>query len=161
MKTLVTKSEIRKAISEKNVQALYKMANAMGMNIFDMIRESKAGRKAKTDIFWAIECSKNVNRRWALNHKYYKTTERGEKLMLLERKFKIVNYLKEQIARPKDNYTKVAMLGMTVLYFCSPDFGHSDYNRWRTNLPIEGNEKFINKVISISNRVFGCNYKLA
>lgn len=40
-----------------------------------------------------------------------------------------------------DNYSKVAMMGETYLYACSPVYGHNDYNKARI-LPKKGNEKF-------------------
>lgn len=51
------------------------------------------------------------------------------------------------------SYTKVPMLGHTRLYFCSPSYGHSDYNKVRT-CAIEGNEAFCNKVIDLGERIF-------
>ena len=51
------------------------------------------------------------------------------------------------------NYTKVPMLGNTRLYFCSPTYGHADYNKVRT-CNIEGNEAFCNKVIDLGERIF-------
>lgn len=51
------------------------------------------------------------------------------------------------------NYTKVPMLGHTRLYFCSPTYGHADYNKVRT-CNIEGNEAFCNKVIDLGERIF-------
>ena len=51
------------------------------------------------------------------------------------------------------SYTKVPMLGHTRLYFCSPSYGHSDYNKVRT-CNIEGNETFVNKVIDLGERIF-------
>ena len=50
------------------------------------------------------------------------------------------------------NYTKVPMLGHTRLYFCSPVYGHADYNKVRT-CNIEGNEKFCNKVVELGERI--------
>lgn len=42
--------------------------------------------------------------------------------------------------RGADSYTKVAMLGDSWLYGCSPVYGHRDYNKARI-LPIAGNER--------------------
>lgn len=50
-------------------------------------------------------------------------------------------------------YTKVAMMGHTHLYFCSPEYGHSDYNKVRT-CKIEGNEDFVEKVVNLSHRIY-------
>ena len=69
------------------------------------------------------------------------------------RKQYIVDYLKEQCKNPTSNYAKQPMLGYTHLYFCSPVYGHSDYNKMRA-LPIEGNESFCAAVIKYANKFF-------
>lgn len=73
------------------------------------------------------------------------------------RKRYIVEYLKEQCLDPDSNYAKRPMLGHTHLYFCSPVYGHSDYNKWRA-LPIEGNERFCELAIKYADRFFGPIY---
>lgn len=80
-------------------------------------------------------------------HGYYEPTQ----------KMAIVNYLKEQCADPTSNYAKRPMLGYTHLYFCSPVYGHSDYNKWRA-LPIEGNERFCEIVIKYADKFFSPIY---
>ena len=42
--------------------------------------------------------------------------------------------LRRLVTEPVTSYTKVPMLGRTHLYFCSPVYGHSDYNKVRTCL---------------------------
>ena len=69
------------------------------------------------------------------------------------RKGYIVNYLKEQCQDPTSNYAKRPILGHTHLYFCSPVYGHKDYNKWCA-LPIEGNEAFCEAVIKYANKFF-------
>ncbi len=76
-------------------------------------------------------------------HGYYKPT----------RLMEIVDYLKEQCSNPHSNYAKRPMLGYTHLYFCSPIYGHSDYNKWPA-LPIEGNERFCELVIKYADKFF-------
>ena len=49
------------------------------------------------------------------------------------------------------NYTKVPMMGYTHLYFCSPSYGHADYNKVCT-CSIEGNEEFVNKIVKIGEK---------
>ncbi len=50
------------------------------------------------------------------------------------------------------NYTKVPMIGRTRLFFCSPVYGHSDYNKVMT-CAIKGNENFCNKVVDLGERI--------
>lgn len=49
------------------------------------------------------------------------------------------------------NYTKVPMMGHTHLYFCSPSYGHADYNKVCT-CNIEGNEEFVKKIVKIGEK---------
>lgn len=60
----------------------------------------------------------------------------------------IVDYMLENIklANEGSPYAKVPMMGHTNLYFCSPVYGHSDYNKWRA-ISIAGNERFCEAVM--------------
>ena len=60
--------------------------------------------------------------------------------------------LRRLLTEKPGNYTKVPMMGHTHLYFCSPSYGHADYNKIRT-CNIEGNEKFCNKVVELGERI--------
>jgi len=66
-------------------------------------------------------------------------------------KTEAIEMLRELLTENHGNYTKVPMLGFTHLYFCSPSYGHSDYNKVRTCL-IEGNEDFVKKILEIADR---------
>lgn len=59
--------------------------------------------------------------------------------------------LRRLLTENPSNYTKVPMMGHTHLYFCSPSYGHADYNKVRT-CSIEGNEEFVNKIVNIAER---------
>lgn len=54
--------------------------------------------------------------------------------------FKEVKY---NLTRPRDNYTKLPIIGDIYIYNASPVFGHKDYNKARL-IEIKGNERFIN-----------------
>lgn len=75
-------------------------------------------------------------------------------------KHHIVNYMLEQCKDVKSNYAKRPMMGHTHLYFCSPVYGHRDYNKWQS-LPIKGNERFCELVIKYADRFFGPVYDKA
>ena len=158
MKAQVTKTQVREAINTMNVENLHKYAHILNVDVNDLIAQSKVSRQAKFNAQCAV---------WDNSHQHRRIIEEcrrksdNDQAIVMERKHEILAYLKEMITRGFDNYTKVAMLGHTQLYFCSPAYGHKDYNKWSTGLKIEGNEKFINKVISLSNRVFGCDFQLA
>lgn len=51
------------------------------------------------------------------------------------------------------SYTKVPMIGHTRLYFCSPFYGHADYNKVRT-CNIKGNEDFCKTVVDLGERIY-------
>ena len=59
--------------------------------------------------------------------------------------------LRRLLTEKPSNYTKVPMMGHTHLYFCSPSYGHADYNKVCT-CSIEGNEAFCEKVCEIARR---------
>lgn len=69
------------------------------------------------------------------------------------RRWQCVEELKRNIREGLTNYTKVPVLGYTHLYFVSPYYGHSDYNKWCA-LPIKGNEKFCEKLIKVAKKHF-------
>lgn len=62
-----------------------------------------------------------------------------------------LNMLRRLLTEKPSNYTKVPMMGHTHLYFCSPSYGHADYNKVCT-CNIEGNEEFVNKIVNIAER---------
>lgn len=69
------------------------------------------------------------------------------------RRWQCVEELKRNIREGLTNYTKVPVLGYTHLYFVSPYYGHSDYNKWCA-LPIKGNEKFCETLIKVAKKHF-------
>ena len=69
------------------------------------------------------------------------------------RRWQCVEELKRNIRGGLNNYTKVPVLGYTHLYFVSPYYGHSDYNKWCA-LPIKGNEKFCATLIKLAKKYF-------
>lgn len=69
----------------------------------------------------------------------------------------VVNELLKNCANPESPYAKRPMYGRTHLYFCSPVYGHSDYNKWCA-MPIEGNERFVELIISVADKYFGPVY---
>lgn len=59
--------------------------------------------------------------------------------------------LRRLLTEEPSNYTKIPIMGHTNLYFCSPVYGHHDYNKVLT-CKIEGNEDFVKKIIDIGER---------
>lgn len=69
----------------------------------------------------------------------------------------VVDALKRECQDVTSNYAKRPMMGQTHLYFCSPVYGHSDYNKTRM-IPIDGNERFCELVIRYADKFFGPIY---
>lgn len=69
------------------------------------------------------------------------------------RRWQCVEELKRNIREGLNDYTKVPVLGYTHLYFASPRYGHSDYNKWCA-LPIKGNERFCETLIKVAKKYF-------
>lgn len=63
----------------------------------------------------------------------------------------IIESLKDEIKHQGTPYSKVPLMGHTHLYFCSPVYGHSDYNKWRA-CEIKGNERFCELIISVAKK---------
>lgn len=65
----------------------------------------------------------------------------------------VLNFFRSDLSRGLDGYTKRPMTGRTHLYFCSPVYGHSDYNKWRA-MPIKGNERFCELLCRLADKYF-------
>ena len=48
---------------------------------------------------------------------------------------------------------KRPMMGNIYLWFCSPAYGHNDFNRWKA-MPIEGNERFCETICKLADKYF-------
>lgn len=59
--------------------------------------------------------------------------------------------LRDLLTKPVSSYTKVPMRGHTHLYFCSPVYGHHDYNKVMT-CELNGNEAFVTQILNLANR---------
>lgn len=66
-------------------------------------------------------------------------------------KHQVIAALKKFISNPASNYAKQPMYGFTHLYFCSPVYGHKDYNKWMA-IPIKGNERFCELVVKLGEK---------
>ena len=66
-------------------------------------------------------------------------------------KHQVIAALKMFMSDPTSNYAKQPMYGYSHLYFCSPVYGHSDYNKWRA-LPIKGNERFCELIVKLGEK---------
>lgn len=105
---------------------------------------------------WMDNRNKHTIERQAIDtHCFYR--DGGYTTWPLFQKQRIVDFLKKQCQDVRSNYAKRPMMGHTHLYFCSPVYGHSDYNKWCA-LPIEGNERFCETVIKYADKFFNPVY---
>lgn len=59
--------------------------------------------------------------------------------------------LRYQMAQGLDSYTKLPIMGKTHIYWCNPNYGHSDYNK-RSTILIKGNERFCELLCSVAKK---------
>ena len=142
----ITKTMIREAIKNKEIMLLHKWAKLYGMSFSNFVNSQKCKRKYKTDCIWELELIR-----------YHKRIRHANITIPTNTELRIsaIHHLKNEIDNFKRgfvNYVKVPMYGHTQLYFCSPIYGHNDYNKFTCGLKIQGNEQFINKLIEISKR---------
>lgn len=67
-----------------------------------------------------------------------------------------IQEFRNEIARGLDSYTKRPIMGKTHLYFASPVYQHSDYNKWRA-MEIKGNERFCEVICRLADKYFPIN----
>lgn len=155
--TKFSKKAFRKALKENDqTRVWYLTAIKLGRTpqkkeVYDLIREIALSAK---DIGKAYYMAYTSNRK----RKFLAIAEiawynRGAYAQCTNAYYRsiAIDMLRKLITEENGNYTKVPMLGFTHLYFCSPAYGHSDYNKVRTCL-IEGNEDFCSKIIEIAEK---------
>lgn len=152
----VTKKEIRAAIKANDRTKVWHLCAL------------KLGRTpTKNEVYDIISkdiLPYNFNKAWHFTHEDTERTKlRRELDFALWRKkgcYEQYDYKSEALCMLRrlweeevTSYTKVPMFGFTRLYFCSPDYGHGDYNKVRT-CEIKGNEEFCNKVLELGKRIY-------
>ncbi len=121
--------------------------------IYNFIHEYAPSRRVYFNAYKLAHSHKHANRRNDIvtecvkRHGFYRGNLRQQTVEALKRECQDVN----------SNYAKRPMMGNTWLYFCSPVYGHSDYNK-RRMIPIKGNERFCELVIKYADRFFGPVY---
>ena len=64
-----------------------------------------------------------------------------------------IDELRKEMSRKQDSYTKRPIMGHTHLYFASPVYQHSDYNKWQA-IEIKGNERFCQLMVAVADKHF-------
>lgn len=149
-----TKKYIREVIRTMNRTAIFALYAKMHkgekvdrVKVCDMIHEyaptQAISRKAYDIAFGHYEKSCLLSRceKW---DKFFKDNPRHVTLAMF----------RDEISSPLNPYTKRPIMGHTHLYFASPVYGHSDYNKCRM-LEIRGNERFCELLVKLADKYFG------
>lgn len=150
----ITKKEIQAVLRTLDVTAIYKLhyrifGNVRRDRVFDFIKQYAPTKLIKLGSWQIAYSEKNKYRRQFFDdivirkHGIYHGND------LIE----AVDYVKRQCAEAGSDYAKRPMLGKTHLYFCSPVYGHDDYNKVRS-IPIAGNERFCELIIKYADKYF-------
>ena len=157
-----------KTISKKNIETILRTQDAT--QIFRLFHQIHGMIPARSDVYHFIRNyapSMRVYRqayRLAYSNKHSEERLQIEIACLKRHGFykgnarqQVVDALKRECQDVTSNYAKRPMMGHTHLYFCSPVYGHSDYNK-RRMIAIEGNERFCELVIRYADKFFGPVY---
>lgn len=130
-------------LKDITLQENYYSKTKEGLKLSQFIKEFSPTKKLRS-FYYMARREKIPYRIYARNYcDFYSNNRRHFALAML----------KEEMSRPIDNYSKQPMLGHTHLYFCSPIYGHNDYNK-RKMLEIRGNERFCDLLVSVGNKYF-------
>lgn len=148
-----TISAIRKAIREKNLTLACKLIPAKEINKKEeWIKENISYKRYATfhQMLLIIRMKKDLNvLRWmkdlpSIKGKFYNPNDG------INTAFHMLRRLIKENLSP---YTKIAMYGFTHLYFCSPIYGHKDYNKVKC-CKIDGNENLCAKIFNLSEKIY-------
>lgn len=163
MKTTTT-TTAKKRITVKKIQSVLRSMDPTEIfRLYSQIYGSKVERMAVlkfikkyapsqkvSELAYYIAFVKNTNKPIPTDQaiKSFAWKKANEKHLAIEA-------LKEHIEIWKTNaaYAKRPMMGNTHLWFCSPVYGFSDYNKWRA-MPIEGNERFCETICKLADKYF-------
>lgn len=150
----ITKKEIQRAIKSLDVTAIYRLyykiySTACGCGLFNFVKQYAPSKRVRVQALSAINGASNMFKQFKIDSEVERRngTYHGNDLI------EFVAYLKKQCADASSSYAKRPMLGNTHLYFCSPIFGHSDYNKVRS-IPIAGNERLCELLIKYADKYF-------
>lgn len=163
MKTTTT-TTAKKRITVKKIQSILRGMNPTEIfRLYSQIYGGKVERMAVLEFIKKYAPSQKVSKNayyiaFAKNTNKPVSTEQTLKSLAWQAanaKHIATEALKENIEiwRTNPAYAKRPMMGNTHLWFCSPVYGFSDYNRWRA-MPIEGNERFCETICKLADKYF-------
>lgn len=125
-----------------------------GFELYQWAKNFATSEKMERQLFQVLDRAPH-HMNWSICDDKYRHAKHGTYAPLYKQR--IVNYMLNECKDVKSNYAKRPMMGHTHLYFCSPVYGHRDYNKWRA-LSIKGNERFCEIVIKYADKFFGPVY---
>lgn len=155
-----------KNISKKDIQSVLRTMDAT--KIFRLVHIIYGGKVTRSQVYDFIkDYAPNMkiwNKAWELSHSQKHNEQRNDwnnpwnSIQFREQNAKhiAIQVLRDEIARGLDSYTKRPIMGHTHLYFASPVYQHSDYNKWRS-LEIKGNERFCEVICRLADKYFPIN----
>lgn len=155
----ITKKEIERILRTEDSTQIYKLfARIVGWvpdrrAVYEFVCNHAPSNRVYRNAFAITYPQKHtlerleIEKACIIRHGFYKGAQRHN----------VAEMLRREIKEPDSPYAKRPMLGKTNLYFCSPIYGHDDYNK-RRMMPIEGNERFCALVIKIADRYFNPVY---
>lgn len=149
----ITKKEIQAVLRSLDVTAIYRLhyrlyGTVSAWGVLDFVKQYAPSDRVRIAAARIAFCPKNMAKSMCCNN--YGIYHGND---LIE----AVNYVKQQCATAGSSYAKRPMLGKTHLYFCSPVYGHDDYNKIRS-IPIAGNERFCELIIKYADKYFAPIY---
>ena len=146
----ITKKHITEVLRSRNLTEIFKLVHQIyggktnKHEVFDFVSRFAPSDKVADDIHNAIVFAYD-------RHFKFRNFRREAEFHAANAIHIAVNHLREEIARGIDNYTKRPILGITHLYFCSPAYGHRDYNKHRS-IAIKGNERFCELMVRLADK---------
>ena len=150
MNRVTTKKEISKVLGSLDSTQIFKLAKKLGIdvdsksNVYDFIKENAPNTKVRSKA--------HVLSYQAGSYKHYRcyrsASEFDTNIWWKERISNAIRFAKRQ---KKDGdwgpYSKILFIGFNNIYWCSPVFGHTDYNK---SIAFPNNEKnrYVAKVIN-------------
>lgn len=149
----VTKKHIEAVLRSMNQTSIYRLYHKIyGVKptfsgVFDFIRQFAPTDKVRSE---ALSLTKSNSDKQALLY----GRDWSKKTIAYHRSFPLstaMSIFRHELSRGSDSYSKRPFYGRTHLYFCSPVFGHADYNKSRS-VPIEGNERFCELLVRLADK---------
>ena len=150
----ISKKYIQSVIRTKNSTNIYTLYHHIyggkvdSCKVYDFIKEFAPTQELESSA-WSLTLGQERRVRWRESYDIRNEREYHNANI----KHEVLTYFKEQLEDVKSPYAKRPMMGHTHLYFCSPVYGHSDYNKWRA-MPLEGNERFCGLLVQLANKYF-------